>query len=495
MGGTIVRCDRPEDQISRALVWLPQGYVNSFMQATDYAEEKLGMPPTCLQIYEIMRTMKGQALTDNVYQLSACLLSLQREDLVLTDKNCYRFTTRRKEGYFTYSDMFRTKYPQGYKVDKLGRVAPTTARLLSFKQLTAILKSSDESLLTANEWMFDGDFRFLDGTPYGANKVCFTSFPRSGNSFLRRTLESVSGVTTGSTVSMHTSTSLQMQGLKGEGYIDDSVWIIKAHHPMLLMNCTQIASDKVIFCVRNPLDVLPSYASLVNTMNHGTKPEYEYERDYAEWWDWYVRKNVRYMRDFFDILIRQTATEGKNPIYIVRYEDLVSDAETTLKGLFSFLLDVPSVDGTNCERRIRAVNAAGTKATQTYALKANTGKFNTHKHRYTDAQVAYIKETLGDWLYYFGYANTEDNETTAFFEFEDHAESALAATYKFREVNEQMISKVSAPSRPAAKLAVNSEGCFDLFDEEDLAMVQYPGIDFGRRQMMQAVAMRDSQAK
>ena len=58
----------------------------------------------------------------------------------------------------------------------------------------------------------------------------------------------------------------------------------------------------------------------------------------------------------------------------------------------------------------------GKSATQIYKLKATTGKFNTHLEKYTQEQKDFIQETLSDQLYYFGYANVEDNPT-GFFEF------------------------------------------------------------------------------
>ncbi len=115
--------------------------------------------------------------------------------------------------------------------------------------------------------MFDGESRFLDGEKFD-QKIAFNTFPRSGNSFLRSLLESVSGVTTGATVSLHTSTSLQCMGLKGEEIVDERVWIVKAHHPALMPGVLKFESNKVICCIRNPLDVFISYASLANTLSH-----------------------------------------------------------------------------------------------------------------------------------------------------------------------------------------------------------------------------------
>ena len=58
------------------------------------------------------------------------------------------------------------------------------------------------------------------------------------------------------------------------------------------------------------------------------------------------------MRRFFEILIRECHVEKKQPLYIVRYEDLVLEPKKTLMGLMSFLLEVKDLNGTNAERRI-----------------------------------------------------------------------------------------------------------------------------------------------
>jgi hypothetical protein len=102
-------------------------------------------------------------------------------------------------------------------------------------------------------------------------------------------LEGISGITTGSTISLHTSTTLQIQGLKGEYVCDDRVWIVKSHHPGLMPQNLIYTSNKIICCVRNPLDVIQSFACFANTMNHTVKPPYDFEKEYPKWWDWFVR--------------------------------------------------------------------------------------------------------------------------------------------------------------------------------------------------------------
>lgn len=153
--------------------------------------------------------------TDNVLVMAVFIFSMEREDWILTNKNSSRFTTRPQEGFFTFSQLFRQQYA-GYGLDKNHCLIPTTARTVNFKNLINVLKSKDEKLFEQNQWIFDGEFRFLDSERLGFNKIAFNTFPRSGNSFLRRLLEQATGVATGATIHLQTATNLQTQGLKGE---------------------------------------------------------------------------------------------------------------------------------------------------------------------------------------------------------------------------------------------------------------------------------------
>lgn len=198
--------------------------------------------------------------------------------------------------------------------------------------------STDEQVFNDNQWIWDGDFRFLDRQDISGHRIGFTSYPRSGNSFLRRYCEQVTGLTTGSMISIHTSTSLQIQGLKGESHYDDITWISKSHHPFDIQLANERKVQKTFICVRHPLDVFPSYGALCNTISHGNKPDYEFHEAYPEWWTWWVKRQADQMQKFFEIILRHAA-EGRTPLYIVRYEDLVSDAKGTLMGLMSYLYE------------------------------------------------------------------------------------------------------------------------------------------------------------
>jgi hypothetical protein len=81
--------------------------------------------------------------------------------------------------------------------------------------------------------MFKGEIKVLDGQPNTSNKIAFASFPRSGNTFLRKYCELLTNIDTGADFYLPFNVILQMQGLKSEGIIDDTVWIVKTHSPWI----------------------------------------------------------------------------------------------------------------------------------------------------------------------------------------------------------------------------------------------------------------------
>lgn len=60
-------------------------------------------------------------------------------------------------------------------------------------------------------------------------------------------------------------------------------------------------------------------------MSHSEVPEFSYPKDFPKWWDWWVKLQTDNFELYFRTIIRQCTKEGKNPIYIVRYEDLLSN--------------------------------------------------------------------------------------------------------------------------------------------------------------------------
>ena len=128
------------------------------------------------------------------------------------------------------------------------------------------------------------------------NHIAITSFPRSGSSYLRKYVEQVSGITTGSSLPMHTATSLQLLGMKGEGVTDDRVWVIKSHHPLKIPQSAEFKSSKTVVCIRNPLDVLISYANCLNTFSHDNKLAFDVNDKFPEWWSSFVKAETNRMK-------------------------------------------------------------------------------------------------------------------------------------------------------------------------------------------------------
>jgi len=139
-----------------------------------------------------------------------------------------------KEDYENFSERFLRLFP-GYALDHAMRIrAKPETTVINLESLVSLFKSKDENLWKKASWMFDGEFRFLDGESNKTNKVAFASFPRSGNTFLRKYFELLTGVQTGADNTLHNSVMLQLQGMKGEDIVDDTVWIIKTHSPWIM---------------------------------------------------------------------------------------------------------------------------------------------------------------------------------------------------------------------------------------------------------------------
>ena len=67
-----------------------------------------------------------------------------------------------------------------------------------------------------------------------------------------------------------------------------------------------------------------------------------------------VKGHAKLMREFYDFVFK-TYRANKVPIYFIKYEEFLSDTETVLKDLYSFLLNVKSVEGTVVAARIKEV--------------------------------------------------------------------------------------------------------------------------------------------
>jgi hypothetical protein len=214
--------------------------------------------------------------------------------------------------------MFKSNFSEGYKIDADHLAEVDTAKTIKFEDHIKLLKSKSEEEYKANEALFDDEFRFLDkSTPN--DRVAFSSLPGSGELTLRNLIEKVTGISTGSSISLNTSTILQCRGQKGEAITDDRVWIVKTHHPAKNAQSLTFEAKKMICLVRNPLHVIENFANQTNTMSYDSKAEFQYSTEFADWWDWWITEQCANQKKYFATLQEQTA---KANILFVRYEDL-----------------------------------------------------------------------------------------------------------------------------------------------------------------------------
>ena len=72
---------------------------------------------------------------------------------------------------------------------------------------------------------------------------------------MRKYIELVTGVPTGSEMPLTSC----VNGLLGDNLVDDSVWVVKTHHPNPIMpGNNDFTANKCIVTVRNPFDVIMS---------------------------------------------------------------------------------------------------------------------------------------------------------------------------------------------------------------------------------------------
>ncbi len=130
--------------MGRALLWLPYYIVNKMIDCIISAEEKLGKPPSTIEIFVEMK-QRFTLPVNNIFEGAAVLTSLYREDMLYANDVCSNFSVTRHDGYLTYSERFRKLFGDGYASARDGSVVVTTAKTINFRKLNAMLKSKNES--------------------------------------------------------------------------------------------------------------------------------------------------------------------------------------------------------------------------------------------------------------------------------------------------------------------------------------------------------------
>ena len=170
-------------------------------------------------------------------------------------------------------------------------------------------------------------------------RVALASYPRSGNSLLRKLLETLTDVVTGSDTLPNRAMSEQLRGygLVGESCVNRT-WVVKTHFPERY-GWRRYKVQRGLLLVRNPFNAIDSYFNMQLTATHTQSLEDgEYER-FGDVWDTFVREEADMWVKFHEYWLGT-----KIPLLVVRYEDLVNDKENEMARIARFL-NAPSAAG------------------------------------------------------------------------------------------------------------------------------------------------------
>ena len=114
----------------------------------------------------------------------------------------------------------------------------------------------------------------------------------------------LTGVPTGSDNTLHTDTTLQMSGMKGEDLTDDTTWIVKTHSPWIMEFAPQFTANKIIVIVRNPTESNISWLNLVSTGAHSIKVPFKTNELYPNFWKWWTKDCMGHMLNWYKTLMK-----------------------------------------------------------------------------------------------------------------------------------------------------------------------------------------------
>lgn len=248
------------------------------------------------------------------------------------------------------------------------------------------------------------EMRWLKPGERDGERIAIVSYPRSGNSLMRGLLEKITDVYTGCDTRPDRALSMELQqyGMKGEGVVDESVWFVKTHFPERV-GWKPFPIKKAILVVRNPWDAIDSYFNMTLTNTHNKSlHESQYAR-FADRWDGLVRNEIDVWMKFH----RYWTSKVDIPIIVVRYEDLLVHRAETMRRVFLFLTDKPSLDGTEWQQRIDDVIATSGENSGPYVPRS--GKIGASFCHYSEEQFQYILKTANLPLRGFGYDPSTQN--------------------------------------------------------------------------------------
>ena len=286
--------------------------------------------------------------------------------------------------------------------------------------------------------------RFLKGSDEGGERIALASYPRSGNSLVRRLLESVTGIVTGSDTKPGRGMAelLRDSGLIGEGETKkEKVWVVKTHFPERV-GWQRFKVQRAILLVRHPINAIKSYFHMQLTATHHLSLDPSEFKHLSKEWNNHIEMETMIWKEFHKYWLTTDI-----PVIIVRYEDLLVNRESEMKRLYRFLYRTGSGDNVIYnERLLRAVK----DLTSGHVYKPRSANIAPNFEHFTAEQQDYVLGQCQDYLHHFGYSKPNDTgkETASKANMHGLYPKLINAKNKGKHDCSMLVNK-GTPSRPA----------------------------------------------
>ena len=311
------RCDRHPTAMFDNSLTCSRGTRILFYEIVAEFEREHNRPPYVVEIYQIFKRrhdwdLKVLARETPIYSLAnyvflTCSINdMHREDILYCDVHQDQFATKRWNKKFDkISNRFKTApMYKGLKVMPDTSLGSDTRTEISYDELKEVLLSTDRSKYAefSAKYFEDGLLRFLDNSKIDGDRCCYLTYTRSGNTFLRKYCELITGVISGSEFTTRIPFPLQLQGLLGEFVTDDHVFFVKSHFP-LRFNPKLYNVNKILACVRNPFNVIRSNFEFFQGMSHQMIIANDLPKEEPDTWNSIVTHHITEMSNYFDHLM------------------------------------------------------------------------------------------------------------------------------------------------------------------------------------------------
>ena len=182
------------------------------------------------------------------------------------------------------------------------------------------------------------------------NKIGIPSYQDSGSQLLRKYIENVTYILTGSDRDTHSKLGKQYTqelGFEGEGITNHKVWLTHTNFPEEIGTKLFNIQKAIVVC-QNPWDAIYSSFCKIITKKLNKDLSQENMEILKDAWEDFITQEAEIWRKFYDFWML-----GANiPTFLVRYEDLIQNPKKILSDVVKFMLNNSNIEGTLIENLI-----------------------------------------------------------------------------------------------------------------------------------------------